>query len=129
MRSAALALLLAWTPALAVGLGPLKREGVTDGPGKAFYLTLSNPYPLAERFQVEPVGLADDDAAPRVTVFPDQPVVGAGGARRLLVIVRPLQPGETYTFRVCAQRAPRPEETVHARVCSKLAARRLPARA
>ena len=114
--------------ALAVGLGPLDKSGVTDGPAKAFYLTLINPYPRAERFTVEPLGAFDEAPAPRVIIFPADPTVAPNRSRQLLVIVRQLAPGETYMFRVCAQRPPRPEETVHARVCSKLTARRLPTR-
>ena len=114
--------------ALAVGLGPLEKSGLTDGAGKAFYLTLINPYPKAERFTAEPIGLVDEQPAKRVTIFPAESVVAANRSRQLLVIVRGLAPGETYSFRVCAQRPPRPEETIHARVCSKLTARRLSAR-
>ena len=114
--------------ALAVGLGPLEKSGMTDGAGKAFYLTLINPYPHAERFTLEPHALLDEQPAPRVVIFPDDATVAAGGRRQVLVIVRRIEPGETYIFRVCAQRPPRPEETIHARVCSKLTARRLPAR-
>ena len=39
---AVLALGLA-APALAVGLGPLSKEGSISGPRKAFYLTIVNP--------------------------------------------------------------------------------------
>lgn len=119
---------LAAGSAFAVGLGPLEKGGLTDGPGKAFYLTLINPYPRAERFTAEPLGLTDETRAPRVVVFPAQTIVAPNRSRQLLVIVRDLQPGETYMFRVCAQRPPLPQETVHARVCSKLTARRLPVR-
>lgn len=113
--------------AMAVGLGPLEKSGLTDGSGKAFYLTLINPYASAERFSAEPLALTDERPAPRVIIFPAEAVVAPNRSRQLLVIVRDLAPGETYKFRVCAQRPPRPEETVHARVCSKLTARRLPA--
>lgn len=120
--------LLGAASAAAVGLGPLEKSGVTDGAGKAFYLTLINPYPRAERFTLEPHGLLDELPAPRVVIFPSAATVAPGGRRQVLVIVRHIAPGETYVFRVCAQRPPRPEESVHARVCSKLTARRLPAR-
>ncbi|MEQ7872386.1 hypothetical protein ABDK56_00050 [Sphingomonas sp. ASV193] len=114
--------------AMAVGLGPLKMSGITDGSGKAFYLTLTNPYPTAERFRARAVSAGDETAQSRVVVFPSDSLVGGGGRRRLLVIVRDLKPGETYSFRVCAGRDPKPEETVYARVCSTLTARRLAAR-
>ena len=116
------------TTAAAVGLGPLEKSGVTDGPGKAFYLTLTNPYPKAERFTAQPLALFNEEQAARVIVFPSDIIVAPGGRRQLLIIVRHLAPGESYAFRVCAQRPPRPEESVYARVCSKLVARRLPDR-
>jgi hypothetical protein len=128
-RWAGLILLLAAGPAAAVGLGPLQRSGVTDGPGKAFYLMLHNPYRQAEEFQIDPLGADTGESAARVRVVPSRLQLAGGSARRILVIVKPLSPGETYIFRVCAQRVPTPEETIHARVCSKLSARRLPARA
>lgn len=120
--------LLGAASAAAVGLGPLEKSGMTDGAGKAFYLTLINPYPRAERFTLETHRLLDEQPAPRVAIFPSAAMVAPGGRRQVLVIVRHIAPGETYVFRVCAQRPPRPEENVHARVCSKLTARRLPAR-
>ena len=112
-------------PAAAVGLGPLTKEGFTDGPAKAFYLTVINPYPRAERFNLSALQLNGEVAEARVTIFPSPVTVGGKGTRRVLVIARDLAPGETHTFRVCAERAPLPQETIHARVCSKLAARRL----
>ena len=124
----AAASLLGAASAMAVGLGPLEKSGVTDGAGKAFYLTLINPSPRAEQFTLEPHALLDEQPAPRVVIFPAAAMVAPGGRRQVLVIVRRLAPGETYMFRVCAQRPPRLEESVHARVCSKLTARRLPAR-
>jgi hypothetical protein len=113
-------------PLLAVGLGPLQRSGVTDGSGKIFYLTLINPYPHAETFEAVPVANDSEAIAPRVVVFPPRATVHANGSRRLLVIIKPLAPGETYAFRVCAARPPQPKETIYARVCSHLVARRLP---
>ena len=38
--------LLGTTPAAAVGLGPLAKEGITDSDRKGFYLTVINPYPF-----------------------------------------------------------------------------------
>jgi hypothetical protein len=111
--------------ASAVGLGPLAKQGITDGPGKAFYLTLINPYPKTERFTIDSHNVGNESPADRITIFPADTVVAANGQRQLLVIARDLAPGETRIFRVCAQRPPRAQETVHARVCSTLTARRL----
>lgn len=115
-------------PASGVGLGPLSKEGITDGPAKAFYLTVINPYAQAERFTLSPLALDSETPAPNVTIFPSPVVVGGRAARRVLIITTRLEPGQTYVFRVCAERAPLPQETIHARVCSKLAARRVRAR-
>ena len=125
VRLLPLPLLAVATSAFAVTFGPLEKSGITDGPGKAFYLTLANPYPTAERFVVDAVGQDDENPQPRVTIFPANSLLGAGIRRQLLIIIHNLSPGETYTFRVCAMRAPKPQETIHARVCSKLTARRL----
>lgn len=125
--AAALALLAVAAPATAVGLGPLERTGVTDGDRKGFRLILTNPYPTAERFELTSIGWDDETAVDRVAIFPDRLVLGANKSRQVLVIVRDLAPGETYRFRVCGARAEMPEGVmVHARVCSKLTARRLP---
>lgn len=112
----------------AVGLGPLSKSGITDGPQKAFYLTLINPYPQAERFTVDALETASEVKVERVLVFPNDVQVAGNHSRQLLVVVRDLQPGEQFDFRVCAQKPPAPEETVHARVCSTLMARRLAVR-
>lgn len=42
-RLAPLLGLLATGPAIAVGLGPLSKEGITDSDRKGFYLTVINP--------------------------------------------------------------------------------------
>ena len=123
-----LALLAAAGPASAVTLGPLEKSGLTDGAGKAFYLTMANPYPTAERFLVTALGAGDELAQSRVSIFPADSMLGGESRRKLLVIVEGLAPGEKYAFRVCAMRAPKPQETVHARVCSKLTARRIAGR-
>ncbi|MDQ8756442.1 hypothetical protein RCO27_09390 [Sphingosinicella sp. LHD-64] len=124
---AVLALALATAPAAGVGLGPLAKSGITDGPRKAFYLTLINPYPTATAFRAYAVGERDETAQPRVTIFPGETTLGGNANRRLLVIADDLAAGETYAFRVCAERAEPSEGLIHARVCSHLAARRLPA--
>ena len=127
LGAAALALALAAAPAAGVGLGPLAKSGVTDGPRKAFYLTLINPYPTATAFRAYAVGEGDEAAQLRVTIFPDAATLGGNANRRLLVIADDLAAGETYAFRVCAERAETSEGLIHARVCSHLTARRLPA--
>lgn len=116
-------------PAFAVGLGPLAKVGVTDGPAKAFYLDIRNPYDHSETFHSAAVEWKTEDPATRVTVFPSVITLSPHGTRKLLVIADRLEPGESYTFRVCAFRPPKENETVYARVCSRLTARRLAARA
>lgn len=112
-------------PASAVGLGPLRKEGVTDGPAKAFYLTLINPYPGREAFRVYAIGASDETPAARVTLPASQLQVGGERTRRFVVVTNGLAPGESYTFRICAERAQHSEGSIHARVCSRLTARRL----
>jgi P pilus assembly chaperone PapD len=114
-------------PAAGVGLGPLAREGVTDGPAKGFYLTVSNPYAEPRNFRAYPMAwegdAADAERLP-VNIRPAQFRLAAAGQRRILVVAQDLAPGETRRFRVCAELAQQ-EGMIHARVCSKLAARRL----
>lgn len=119
------AALAATVPALAVGLGPLRAKGVTDGPRKGFYLTVINPYPRSARFQLVGFETASDVATARVTIVPSQVDIGGGGQRKVLAVASGLEPGETYTFRVCAEQPPRGAEIIHARVCSTLSARRV----
>lgn len=45
------AALLGPTGAWAVGLGPLEKNGITAGPDKGFYITITNPYHVAWRFR------------------------------------------------------------------------------
>lgn len=112
--------------AAAVGLGPLRHEGVTASERKGFYLTLSNPYPDAQRFRLAAIGWDDEIAQPRVLLPVATPRLGGGSQRRLLVVATGLRPGETMSFRVCAERDdPQAKELIHARVCAKLVARRL----
>lgn len=127
-RLAALLLAAAAAPAAAVGLGPLAKQGITDGDGKAFYLTLMNPYDRPAEFFAYPVGLEDEARQERVAIVPDRVRLGSKQNRSLLIIARGLAPGETYQFRVCAEREMPEQGTVHARVCSKLSARRIAAR-
>ncbi len=124
-RIAAILAGLTAAPALAVGLGPLHKEGVTDSDRKGFYLTVINPFPKSETFILTPLDAIAEAPAPRVTAFPARMVIGGGRSRQALIIASGLAPQERYTFRVCAERPPLPTETIHARVCSKLTARRV----
>lgn len=121
------ALALTAAPAFSVGLGPLAKAGLTDGPRKAFYLTLINPYPAATPFRAYAIGIADEVPQTRVQIFPGDVTLGGNMNRRLLIIADDLAPGETYVFRVCAERADLSEGMIHARVCSHLSARRIAA--
>ncbi|MFS0737100.1 hypothetical protein ABC347_08620 [Sphingomonas sp. 1P06PA] len=113
-------------PVGAVGLGPLSKTGVIDGPSQAFYLTLLNPYETATEFRLYPVGQEDEESQARVDVFPYAPVLASRATRQILVIANGLAVGETYQFRVCAERATPPQGiAINARVCSKLSARRI----
>jgi hypothetical protein len=135
MRAAvtALAALAIAAPAFAVGLAPLSKEGVTAGPDKAFYLTVINPYSEVRAFRtyidIPKLDGATSEAAvlppePKVTILPEVVSIKPGGQRRIMVILRDLAPGETREARVCAELAQQ-EGMIHARVCSKLSARRL----
>lgn len=113
------------TPLAAVGLGPLSRSGMTDGADKGFWLTVMNPEKEPRSFRVYAL---DQDWQPIETVElrPKMPRIAAGRQSRVLAIVRGLEPGESRTVRVCAEEEYQ-EGQIHARVCSKLTARRLPA--
>ena len=114
------------SPAKSVGLGPLTASGLTDSERKGFYLTLINPYPEPVRFRVYGIEWDSDAPVGRVVIPLNRPVLGSNSRRRLLVIDTDLARGEEHRFRVCAERAdPAEEGFVHARVCSKLIARRL----
>ena len=128
MKRAALALALvagAVSPALAVGLGPLSKSGITDGPAKAFYLTLYNPYKARTAFDVYAIGSADEAPQARVRFPVRSFALRAESGRRFVVIADGLAPGESYAFRVCAEKADDKEEPIHARVCSRITARRI----
>ena len=117
---------LAAAPALAVGFGPLRIDGLIDGPREGFALELLNPYPVPTHFVVKAIGAEDEEVQPRVTVLPAEVELGPERHRRVLVIADELAVGETYHFRVCAQRREPPEGiAINARVCSKLSARRV----
>jgi hypothetical protein len=113
-------------PAAAVGLGPLIAEGLTDGPKKAFYLNLMNPYAEAAEFSTETLNYNDDLPNGRIQVIPSTIRLGGGRTTRLLVIANDLAPGEQFKFRVCAERVAQTQGVaINARVCSKLSARRI----
>lgn len=121
-----LALAAAVAPAAAVGLGPLAAAGSTRTERKGFYLTLINPFAQAERFRLYSAGPNDEQPVARVLIPNAMPLVPAKSQRRVLVIATGLKPGEEHIFRVCAERADRSQEgMIHARVCSKLVARRV----
>jgi hypothetical protein len=114
------------TPVAVVGLGPLRHEGVTASERKGFYLTLTNPYQDSQRFRLEAIGWDDEADQPRILLPVSTPRLGGGRQRRMLVVATGLKPGETLSFRVCAERDdPQAKELIHARVCAKLVARRL----
>ena len=120
------AAMLAASPAQSVGLGPLTASGLTDSDRKGFYLTLINPYPAQVRFRLYGIEWDSDAPVARVRIPLDRPVLGPNSRRRVLVIDTELARGEEHRFRVCAERTDTAEEgLVHARVCSKLIARRL----
>lgn len=126
-RAAALALATgAAVPAMAVGLGPLVIEGTVAGPRKAFYLTILNPYPDATTFVLSARGRDDEGDPGDVRIHPARLTLAAGSDRRVIVVADNLEPGPTRWFRVCAERAVDPEGSpIHARVCSRLGARRV----
>ena len=114
------------TPALAVGLGPLTVQGIIDGPREGFSLDLYNPYPETVAFVLYPIGIEDETVQDRISIMPAEAQLGGGRSRRILVVASDLAIGESYRFRVCAQRRMPPEGvTINARVCSKLTARRV----
>jgi hypothetical protein len=127
-RLALLSALTVASGAQAVGLGPLAKQGVVAGDKKAFYLTVFNADRAADTYALNAIGFDDEFIAPRVAIYPSRVRLGAGQSRQVLVIAESLVAGETYRFRVCAERAQEPEGvSLHARVCSKLTALRLAA--
>jgi hypothetical protein len=120
------AALLATSPAGSVGLGPLTASGLTDNERKGFYLVLINPYPELVRYRLYGIEWDSDAPVARVLIPLNHPALGPNSRRRVLVIDTELARGEEHRFRVCAERAdPAEEGFVHARVCSKLIARRI----
>lgn len=120
-----LALLISAAPAFAVGLSPMKNEGLTDGDAKGFWLTVSNPERQSRTILVTAFSMTEETGVSRVVIIPEHLLVGPERTQRVLVIARSLQPDERFAFRVCAETPPHPEETLHARVCSKLTAHRV----
>ncbi len=126
LAAAVLIAAASFSSAGAVGLGPLTNSGVTDSDRKGFYLTLINPYPEQERFRLYGIEWDTEKPVARVRIPISKPLLGPKTQRRILVIATGLVPGEEHRFRVCAERVESPgEELIHARVCSKLTARRI----
>lgn len=126
LGSALLLAAAAASAAGAVGLGPLSHSGLTNSERKGFYLTLINPYPTRETFRLYGVEWDSEEPVARVRIPIDRPVLGPKSRRRMLVVDTGLEPGEEHRFRVCAERVQTAEEgMIHARVCSKLVARRV----
>lgn len=124
--AAALAVAASAQAGHAVGLGPLVDEGVTRTDRKGFYLTLINPYDRSERFRLYGVGWDNEVPDADVAIPASEVAVPAKSQRRVLVVSTNMEPGEEHRFRVCAEKASNDEELViHARVCSKLTARRI----
>ena len=122
----AAAVLVAAGPAQTVGLGPLTIVGTIDGPREGFMLDLINPEASIEIFVLYAIGLTDETPQQRVSILPAQAQLGPKRDRKVLVIADDLAVGETYKFRVCAERqAPIEGMAIHARVCSKLSAHRV----
>jgi hypothetical protein len=110
-------------PAAAVGLGPLDKAGVTDSPDKGFWLTLLNSEPKVQNFHLYALDV-DWNPIDGVLILPAVPRLGPLRQRKVLAVIRGLKPGDTRIVRVCAE--PEIQEgTIHARVCSKLSARRI----
>lgn len=125
VAAGALVAAISFSSAGGVGLGPLTINGITNSERKGFYLTLMNPYPVQERFHLYAVEMDSELPDARVRIPINRPLLGPKTQRRILVISTGLAPGETYSFRVCAHRVEAPgKELIHARVCSKLTARR-----
>lgn len=127
-RGPFLAGLVAWAcaaPALAVGLSPLHKEGLTASPSKAFYLTIINPYSTRREYRAYVSGTPEE--AQGVKILPERLHIAPGGQRRITVIITDLEPGTTRETHVCAELA-QFEGMINARVCSTLLARRIAAR-
>lgn len=125
--AAALALAAGVSPAGAVGFGPLAVEGLTNSDRKGFYMTVLNPYPTSQTFRIYSVGWDHEKPEGRVLIPISRPMLAPKSQRRVLVVDTKLVPGEEHRFRVCAEHESIEQEAlIHARVCSKLIARRIP---
>ncbi|WP_152569471.1 MULTISPECIES: hypothetical protein [Sphingomonas] len=93
---------------------------------KGFYVTLINDDRRPDALRLYAIGYGDEAAQPRVMLPSPILTLPANSQRRVLVIASDLSPGETFRFRVCAERADFGQGAlIHARVCSKLVARRI----
>ncbi|MXO91793.1 hypothetical protein GRI41_13225 [Altererythrobacter aquaemixtae] len=115
---------LAAAPAVAVGLSPLEKGGLTDSASKAFYLTVINPYNDVREFKL----YVERSDGSQVEIRPQRLRIAGQKQRRVLVILNDLAPGEAKTVRVCASLA-KQQGIINARVCSDLSARRVDRRA
>jgi hypothetical protein len=96
LLAAALVAAIAVSSAGAVGLGPLRLEGVTRTDRKGFYLTLINPYRVQERFRVYSIETDSENAVPRVRIPISTLLLGGQAQRRILVVDSDLGVGK-YT--------------------------------
>ena len=121
------------TPILAVGISPLRKDGATVGPAKAFYLTVINPYAQPMQFVAYLDGRKNGSPAAAqeggqaqdgVVISPARMTIKGGGQRRILVLLKELAPGSSREARVCAELAQQ-KGMINARVCSTLVAHRV----
>lgn len=122
--AAAIGLVMLASPAGAVGMGPLSKSGITDGPAKGFWLTIINPYADLREFRAYPLSADSGESVGNVAIRLALSRTPPNGSRRILVTVSALAPGEVRRLRVCAELA-QAEGTLHARICSALTARRV----
>ena len=111
-------------PLSAVGLSPLVKSGLTDGPAKAFRLTVINPYRDAREFRLYVESAAEVGSDENIQIRPGKLRIAGQKQRRVLVILTDLKPGENRSVRVCASLAEQ-QGIINARVCSDFSARRV----
>ena len=110
--------------AFAQGLTPMKREGVTAGPAKAFYVAVRNPYDRPMSFSITPVETDFETLASRAKARPHRVRLGAQKTRRVILLFEIPQNAKERTIALCVQ----PEEplgSVVTRVCGTYTARRV----
>lgn len=123
-RALLLAMMMAFSaPAIAVGMSPLSKDGITHAHAKAFYLKVINPYRDARDFRVYAIDEDGNEKTANVEIVPNRLLLGGNRSRKLIVLIKGLRPGEKRTVRVCAE-LNQQEGVINARVCSKLSASR-----